>query len=376
MKIGILGSGQLAKMLALSGYRLGLQFSCFSPEHKPIAADVMPHHLGSWDDETELWLFARDLDLITFETENIPLGTVRFLKGRGKSVFPDPDALSTAQDRLLEKNFFRKLGIPTAEFFEINSQADLEIALVKDNSRHILKTRRNGYDGKNQYRIDSVDKSAIAWAHVAQEESILENLVEFDGECSLIAVRDRSGNIRFYPLIQNLHRGGILIMSHLLDETLARIFQPKAEAFARSILEDLDYSGILTIEFFFLGESLIANEMAPRVHNSGHWTIEASFSSQFENHLRAITALPLGDTRPSQDFVMFNILDRMPPLKKLAGIEALQIHDYRKQAAVGRKMGHLTLLKPSQNAIRQINELVFPAIDLVTHFVSRARDRH
>jgi 5-(carboxyamino)imidazole ribonucleotide synthase len=358
MKVGILGSGQLARMLALAGYPLGLQFTCYSPEESPTSADVMPHHRGAWNDEAALWAFAADRDVITFETENIPLATASLLKARGKRTAPDVESLKISQDRLLEKNFLRTLGIPTAPYYDIATQQDLHETLAAHGIPHILKTRLNGYDGKNQYRIESFTETGAAWTHVNGMPSILEECINFDYEVSLIAVRERSGTAKFYPLTQNLHRNGILVKSLPVSREQAKLFQAKAEGFAKLILEELDYVGVLAIEYFILGDRIIVNEMAPRVHNSGHWTIDAAMTSQFENHLRAITGVSLGDTNPTQEFIMFNLLGFMPRLETLASVEALRIHDYRKQPAAQRKLGHLTLLQPSPSRIRLVEDLI------------------
>ncbi len=358
MKIGILGAGQLARMLALSGYPLGFQFSCFSPDTGACGTDVMPHVQGNWNDKAALKRFTQDLDIVTFETENIPQETAEILESLGKNLLPNALALKISQDRLLEKDFVRSLGIPTAKYQAIASLSDLEKACQGSKDLQILKTRRNGYDGKGQSRIAPGSQVNEAWQKIQGAESILEDCVYFDFETSLVAVRNIKGDCRFYPLVHNIHEGGILTESCPLDESNRKIFQAKAENYSRLIMEKLNFVGVLTIEFFAKGEELIVNEMSPRVHNSGHWTLDASPTSQFENHIRAISGLSLGDTSMREEFHMFNILGRMPQVAELSDINDLRIHNYRKADVPGRKMGHLTLLKPSPDRIRLVKEFL------------------
>ncbi len=351
MKIGFLGGGQLARMMALAGYPLGLQFRCIDANPESPAGDLMEHIVAPLTDKTALQRFAEDLDLATIESENIPVSTLEQLTDLGLAINPGSKALSISQDRLFEKTLFQKLGIPTAAFSDIASEADLDQQVKARGGAFILKTRRDGYDGKGQYRIKSPADVSAAWKILGGRDLILEQWLSFDAECSLIAVRDAKGNLKFYPLIHNVHREGILFTSEPWSNFSKLNLQTKAEDYAKRILSELDYIGVLTIEFFVMKEELVANEIAPRVHNSGHWTIEAAMTSQFENHLRAIMGWPLGSTDLRENFAMINVISQMPPAKELTAIDGLHLHDYRKKAAPKRKLGHVTILKPSKEKL-------------------------
>ncbi|HET9235727.1 MAG TPA: 5-(carboxyamino)imidazole ribonucleotide synthase [Oligoflexus sp.] len=348
MRVGFLGGGQLARMMGLAGYPLGLRFRCLDPNPESPAADVMEHVQGPLNDPDALRTFAKDLDCITIESENIPVSTLENLILHGSKINPGIKALATSQDRLYEKTTFQKLGIPTADFANIASREELEHEVRSRGGAFILKTRREGYDGKGQFRIKSPADVDAAWAALGGKDLILEKWLGFDAECSLISVRDVQGNTRFYPLVHNVHKEGILFTSESWTTFSKKPLQSKAEAYAQKVMQELDYVGVLTIEFFVMGDELIANEMAPRVHNSGHWTIEGAVTSQFENHLRAILGLPLGSTDLREPFTMINVVGYMPPAADLLKIDGLCLHDYRKKAAPRRKLGHITLLRPSQ----------------------------
>jgi 5-(carboxyamino)imidazole ribonucleotide synthase len=348
MRVGFLGGGQLARMMGLAGYPLGLRFRCLDPNPESPAADVMEHIQGPLNDPAALRALAKDMDCITIESENIPVATLENLILHGSQVNPGIKALATSQDRLYEKTTFQKLGIPTAAFANIASREELEHEARSRGGAFILKTRREGYDGKGQYRIKSAADVDAAWGALGGRDLILEEWLSFDAECSLISVRDTQGNTRFYPLVHNVHKEGILFTTEPWTAFSKKSLQSKAESYAQKVMQELDYVGVLTIEFFVMGDELIANEMAPRVHNSGHWTIEGAVTSQFENHLRAILGLPLGSTDMREDFKMINVVGHMPAAADLLRIDGLCLHDYRKKAVPKRKLGHITLLRPTQ----------------------------
>jgi 5-(carboxyamino)imidazole ribonucleotide synthase len=332
-RIGILGAGQLALMLAEAASALGLEVVC-AGQPGDCAAQVAPVVEVDLNDPVAVAAFAAQVDLVTIESENIDAAVLR-----GLNLYPNAEAVDIAQDRLLEKRFFRSCGIEVAPFAEVGSLAELDAAIAAIGLPAILKTRRMGYDGKGQVRIHLPEDAARAWDEVGRTPCILEGMVAFDAEVSLVAARGRDGEIVFYPSIRNHHRDGILRTS--VAPFVHEDLQGLAEGYLRLILERLDYIGVLAVEFFVQNDTLLANEMAPRVHNSGHWTIEGSATSQFSNHLRAIAGLPLGSTA-SLPTVMLNCIGAMPPEVETAAFPALSRHDYGKAARPGRKVGHLT----------------------------------
>ncbi|WP_457673814.1 5-(carboxyamino)imidazole ribonucleotide synthase [Thiolapillus sp.] len=339
MKIGILGGGQLARMLTLAGYPLGLDFVVLEPAADACAAPLAGHVQTAYDDPAGLAELAGQVDLVTYEFESVPAGAVEQL-GRSLPVYPPANALATARDRNNEKTLFNELGIETAPFAEVHDLAGLEQAVGQVGLPAILKTRTLGYDGKGQQVIRPGDDLAAAWNAVGQVPCVLEGFVDFDREVSIIAVRSVSGELAFYPLAENVHQEGILRLSTCLRDDS---HQPLAEDYARRVLERLNYVGVLAIEFFQVGEHLLANEMAPRVHNSGHWTIEGAQTSQFENHLRAILDLPLGSTAPQGHAAMVNLIGELPEEKTVLAVENAHLHLYGKAPRAGRKIGHVTL---------------------------------
>ena len=354
MRIGILGAGQLALMLAEAARTLAAKL--------PEAASVAVVCAGSEGDcagraapviETDLTdaesvrQFAAQVHLLTVESENIDAAVLQ-----GLNLSPNAHAIGVAQDRLLEKNFFRECGIATAPYAEVNSVEELQEAIATLGLPAILKTRRMGYDGKGQVRLAHREEAAAAWVEVGEVPCILEGMVPFSSEVSLIAARREAGGTRgevvFYPLTVNHHREGILRVSTAPCDWEA--LQPEAEGYMRTLLERMEYVGVLAIEFFVKDGRLVANEMAPRVHNSGHWTIEGSATSQFENHLRALLNLPLGSTA-SEPTVMLNCIGDMPSAEETARFPDLYRHDYGKEPRLGRKVGHLTFPATAQKAI-------------------------
>jgi 5-(carboxyamino)imidazole ribonucleotide synthase len=339
MKIGIIGSGQLGRMLALAGYPLGMQFVFLDPAPDACAAPLGEHLCADYSDHEHLRILAEECDLVTFEFENAPADTIAFLS-QFVPVYPPAEALRTARDRWLEKNLFRELDIPTPPFANIGSQAELETAVAAVGLPAVLKTRQLGYDGKGQKVLRSAADVAGAFALLGNVPCLLEGFIDFSGEVSLIAVRGRNGETRFYPLVHNTHRDGILRLS---IASSAHPLQQLAELYALRTLDKLNYVGVLAFEFFEIDGGLMANEIAPRVHNSGHWTIEGAECSQFENHLRAIAGLPLGSTAKVGESAMVNFIGSVPELAQLAAIENCHPHHYGKAFKPGRKVGHATL---------------------------------
>lgn len=339
MIIGVLGAGQLARMLALAGKPLGLQFIFLDPAPESCAAEVGEHLLGAYTDRALLTQLAERSDVVTYEFENVPDEIVDFIAAK-TTVYPAAKALEVAQDRLTEKNFFRDLGIPTAPYVAVNSLAELEEAMSGIGWPAILKTRRLGYDGKGQAVLHSVNDLTDAWEQLQGAPVIVEGFVPFRREVSIIAARNVSGEVVFYPLSENQHRNGILrLAKSCTDDPL----QSEAETLIMRLLEALDYVGVLALELFDIDGHLIANEFAPRVHNSGHWTIEGSETSQFENHLRAILDLPLGETTMMGVAAMQNFIGGVPALKEVLALSRTHMHWYNKTPRKGRKVAHATV---------------------------------
>ncbi|MDD4913548.1 MAG: 5-(carboxyamino)imidazole ribonucleotide synthase [Methylococcales bacterium] len=339
MKIGILGGGQLARMLALAGYPLGLKFIILDPDANAGAAGLGEHLLGAYDDPILLAELADKADVVTYEFENVPANVAAFLSSH-TTVYPPANALAVAQDRLLEKNFFRELNIRTAPYAAIDSLADLQQAMPDIGYPAILKSRRMGYDGKGQVVLESADDLPAAWQTMNGAAAIVEGFIAFRREVSIIAARRPSGGIVFYPVSENRHRGGILRVAERRCDDPA---QAGAEAYARDLLEKLDYVGVIALELFDVDGELLANEFAPRVHNSGHWSIEGAETSQFENHLRAILDLPLGSTDGRGFAGMVNYIGGLPDDRAVLNLPGSHLHLYDKSPRQGRKVAHATI---------------------------------
>ncbi len=355
--IGILGGGQLGRMLAMAAARLGLRTHVYCPDEYFPAADVAAAKTNaSYTDENALATFAASVDVITYEFENVPVETVAFLLSVGACVRPGAMALEMAQDRLVEKEFVGGLGAATALFHAVNDLASLDAGLKKVGRPAILKTRRLGYDGKGQTRLTEADidlhgafEKAIefAWAEVGAAPSILEGFVPFEREISIIGARGAEGDIRLYDPTENVHANGILKTSSVpaaVSEATAEI----AGAVAANILNALDYVGVVGVEFFVLpGGAIVINEFAPRVHNSGHWTLDGCAVSQFEQHIRAVAGWPLGDPARHSDAVMENLIgDDVHAWRSMSEQKNACLHLYGKRdARAGRKMGHVTRLR-------------------------------
>ena len=353
MTIGILGGGQLGYMLALAGYPLGLHFRFLDPSPEAPVGRIAQRVTADYTDHPALEKFSNGLELVTYEFENVPVEAVKFLAER-VPVYPPPAALEAAQDRLAEKTLFRNLGIRTTDFLPIAEAAEFEAAVKELGLPAVLKTSRMGYDGKGQWILRTDEDVARAKAELPKVTLILERFVPFRRELSVLAVRSQNGETAFYPLVENHHRGGILRLSLAPAPGLEPPVQRAAEDIARRVLESLKYVGVLAIEFFEHEGRLLANEMAPRVHNSGHWTIEGAITSQFENHLRAVLGLPLGSTSAAGHCAMLNLIGDLPePLEVLAVADA-HLHLYGKVPRPGRKLGHVTLraASPERLALR------------------------
>ena len=347
--IGILGGGQLGRMLAMAAAQLGYRCHIFAPEPDSIAAEVCAAFTcAAWNDAPAMARFAADCAVITYEFENVPVVPLAALgpqSGVRVPILPHPRALETAQDRLTEKRFVASLGGRTAAFAPVDSQAELDSAVAQVGAPGILKTRRDGYDGKGQWRIGpSGDARGLK---LPAKPLIYEGLVRFSAEFSVILARGANGDIRFWDSPLNEHEGGILARSSLPAPPQVQEQVAEARALARQVAEALGYVGVMTAEFFATANGPVFNEIAPRVHNSGHWTIEGALTSQFENHIRAICGLPLGDTAMAAKGVeMRNIIgNAAEDWVKILSDPANHLHLYGKGAArPGRKMGHVTRL--------------------------------
>lgn len=362
--VGILGGGQLARMMVLAGLPLGLRFSLFDPAADACAGQAAPLRVAAWDDTDALTRFADEIGVTTFDFENVPAASLDVLAARVPA-HPGRDALATAQDRLTEKTRFTELGIPVPGFMAVDDRDDLEAAARALGLPAILKTRRFGYDGKGQFRLRNEADLDAAWAALGDQAAsvglILEAFVPFRRELSVLAVRSRTGEFATWPITENWHVDGVLSASL----APARVSPQQAEeaiGHTRRLAESLDYVGVFALELFDAGDRLLANEMAPRVHNSGHWTIEGAHTSQFENHLRAVLGWPLGATDARGVSCMLNFLGEMPAADIALAVPGLHLHDYGKAPRAGRKIGHATLWAESDaelvKGLRRAGELL------------------
>ena len=363
--VGILGGGQLARMLALSGVPLGLRFQVLDRSADACAGHVAPLLVGGYGDRGALDDFAGRVDVATFDFENVPANAAQHLAA-SVDVLPNPAALAAAQDRLTEKTLFRRLGIPVPAFEDVASREGLDAAIASVGVPCILKTRRLGYDGKGQFRIREASDADAAWqalgAQAQQVGLILEAFVPFERELSVVAVRGRNGEFRTWPLTWNWHADGVLSASLAPAPAVGPALAEAAFAHARRLAEELDYVGVFALELFCRGGELLANEMAPRVHNSGHWTIEGAQASQFENHLRAVLGLPLGATDAIGHACMLNWIGEMPDPAPVLREAGGHWHDYGKQARPGRKVGHATVRADTPEALAAALERIGQAL--------------
>jgi 5-(carboxyamino)imidazole ribonucleotide synthase len=358
-RIGIIGAGQLGQMLGFAGQNLGLEFVFLDPSPDPPAAAVGPVIGLPFDSDEGLRQLAGGVDIVTYEFENVPVSAIERISA-DVVVYPPPAALRYAQDRLHEKQLFESLQIPVAPYRVIDSEEDLRSAANDIGLPLVVKTRRLGYDGKGQAVVRHAADISNALAALGGSKLIAEQWVPFDREVSAIGVRNVRGDVAVYPLIENQHRAGILNISRAPAE--ANGLTTLATRHLEKMLSQLDFVGVLTIEFFVIGDELLANEFAPRVHNSGHWTIEGASTSQFENHLRAILNLPLGDVSAVGHAAMLNLIGSMPSQDLALASESAFLHDYGKEPRPGRKLGHITVVASDaagrERAVMRLNEML------------------
>jgi 5-(carboxyamino)imidazole ribonucleotide synthase len=348
--IGILGGGQLGRMLSLAAARLGLKCRIYSDVPGPAFDVAAGSVVGAFDDTAKVAAFASSVDVVTYEFENVPLAAAAAAE-KFCPVRPGPLALAVSQDRLEEKTFVSRLGIPVAPFAAIDSPKDFAKAIATVGDKGILKTRRLGYDGKGQARISKGSELEAAFASIGEAPAVLEGFVDFEYEVSVLIVRGANGATHFYDVPLNTHKNGILDTS-TVPSPLPVEHAVEARRIAGAVAEALGYVGLLAVEMFYLGPKsatpLMVNEMAPRVHNSGHWTMDACLISQFENHMRAVAGWPLGSTERHSDVVMTNLIgDDVTAWERLAAEAGTAVHLYGKpEARPGRKMGHVNRLAP------------------------------
>ncbi len=344
--IGIIGGGQLAQMLARSAKKLDITCAVYEPNTQCCASSDCAHTVGQYTDAEALDAFAQSCDVITYEFENIPADAIANL-AEHHAVYPNPAALRVAQDRLSERTMFTDLAIAVPASAPVDSPETLHAAVESIGTPALLKARRLGYDGKGQILVTDAEHAVDSWATIGKVPAILDAFVSFSRELSQIAVRSRDGSIVFYPLAENVHRGGILRVSKAPARNVTEHLQTQAREAATKILEHLDYVGVLAVEFFQIGTDtnahLVANEIAPRVHNTGHWTIEGAHTSQFENHIRAIVGMDLGSPEPIGHSAMVNIIGNEPRAGALDAVPQAHVHMYGKAPRAGRKIGHVTL---------------------------------
>jgi 5-(carboxyamino)imidazole ribonucleotide synthase len=341
--VAVLGGGQLGRMLGLAGIPLGLEFRFLDPVADAPAGTLGHLVVAELGDTDALAEVADRADITTYEWEGVPAAGARFLEERGAVVLPPPGALDAAQDRLVEKELFGRLGIATAAYVPVDERGELDSATATIGFPSVLKTRRGGYDGKGQRVLTGPSDLDDAWNELGSAPLLLEQHVPFDRELSVLAVRGRDGATACWPVVENEHRDGILRVTRAPAPGLRPRVQDLAEQYATRVLDELDYAGVLAIELFQMGDDLLANELAPRVHNSGHWTIEGSVTSQFENHLRAILGWPLGATAAIGVSAMVNCIGALPDPSDVLGVPGAHLHDYAKSPRPGRKVGHVTV---------------------------------
>jgi len=342
MRVGILGGGQLGRMLALAGHALGVETRVFDPDPEASAGRVTAQVCAPFTDEAALADFARQVDVVTFEREHLPLDAVQSV-ARHAPLRPGARALAITQDRLAEKDFVRSLGHEVAPYRGATGAPEVAAALRALGLPAIVKHRRHGYDGRGQRLVRDQREVHDVCAEAGDTPVVVERVIPFQRELSIVAVRDPDGRVRHYPLVENSHAGGILRRSLAPAPGLTATRQREAEAIAEDVLAALDYIGVLTIELFEHDGRLLVNELAPRVHNSGHWTIEGAVTSQFENHLRAVLGLPLGVTAARGPTGLVNLIGSVPTAARVLAVPGAHLHLYGKRPQPGRKLGHVTV---------------------------------
>jgi 5-(carboxyamino)imidazole ribonucleotide synthase len=349
-KIGVLGAGQLGRMMAIAGYPLGHKFGFYGYSNDEPSA-LLGHMFAQSDETDSLEALVEFADVITYESENTDIEQVREI-AKTTPVYPGEKSLYYSQHRGREKGLFTDLDIPCAPYEVVDSLESLQQAADRIGLPAVLKTTTEGYDGKGQFVIKRPDQIAQAWDEIGGRELVLEGFVNFKRELSIIAVRNAENEHVFYPLVQNVHSEGILRYTIAPARDISEALQRQAEAYMTKLLDALGHIGVLTLELFETEEGLVANEMAPRVHNSGHWTIEGAYTDQFENHIRAITGLPLGNTDPRQPLAaMINIIGKTGPINKVLQHPKAFLHLYDKAERPGRKLGHINVIADSEEEL-------------------------
>lgn len=370
MIVGILGGGQLARMLVLAGIPLGMRFLILDPSPDASGASLGEHIVAAYDDPVALARLAERCDRITYEFETVPAAAAQWLASERRPVHPPPAALAVARDRLREKDLFKDMGIPVAAVEAVEDLYSLQRAAEVVGLPAVLKARTLGYDGRGQIVIAETEIIEDAWRRLAGVPAVLEAYVAFEREVSVIAVRGAEGRTAFYPLSENVHHDGILVTARSRPDDLQ---QARAEEYATRLLDALDYRGVLAIEFFEKDGELLANEIAPRVHNSGHWTIEGAVTSQFENHLRAIADLPLGSTSPVGYAAMVNLIGEIPDPTPLLNMPDVHLHVYGKAHRPGRKVGHVTVRAETPERLETLLEDVTGHVGIPSDLQRRGR---
>lgn len=361
MRIGILGGGQLGRMIALAGTPLGLKFR-FLEHRDPCPVDELGELVrAQYDDLDAVRRFGEGLDVVTYEFENVPAKSAALL-AESLPVYPPPAALELAGDRMNEKKGFDRLGIPCAPWRRVDTRAELDAAMAELGFPAVVKTRRMGYDGKGQAVLRNEQDVESAWGTLGGKALIVEGFVAFSRELSIVSVRGRDGDVVFYPLVENGHEKGVLVRTSAPADDVAPALQERAESYARALLDHLDYVGVMSLELFQVGDRLLANEVAPRVHNSGHWTQDGAVISQFENHARAVAGLPLGSTGPLGFSEMVNFLGVLPDPADVLREPLAHLHLYDKGERPGRKIGHVNVHGMDRDAVRTAAERIVAAL--------------
>jgi 5-(carboxyamino)imidazole ribonucleotide synthase len=365
-RVAVLGGGQLGRMLGLAGLPLGLEFVFLDPSPDACAAAVGDLVVGGLDDEAAAAKVAAGADVVTYEWEGVPAGTA-YEAGRTVPIRPAPVALEVSQDRVVEKTIFNGNGIATAAFRAVHDRASLDEAIAAIGLPAVLKTRRGGYDGKGQAVLRAPADADAAFAELGGVPLILEGFVLFQRELSIVAVRGLDGEVACWPVVENTHELGILRLSRAPAPAADAALQARAEECVRPLLDGLEYVGVACVELFEVDGELLANEMAPRVHNSGHWTIEGAHTSQFENHLRAVLGWPLGSTAARGVSAMVNCIGALPDRDAVLAVPGAHLHDYGKAPRRGRKVGHVTICADDgttlEPALVRVQELVAASAD-------------
>jgi len=349
-KIGVLGAGQLGRMLAISGYPLGQKFGFYGiSDDEPSA--LLGHMYRQSDDIDSLAQLIEFADVMTYESENTDVAMVREI-AKTTPVYPAEKSLYISQHRGREKGLFDQLNIPCAPYQVVDSLDSLKIAADEIGLPAVLKTTTEGYDGKGQFVLKDTSQVEQAWTEIGGRELVLEGFVDFQRELSIVAVRNANNEHVYYPLVQNVHHDGILRYTIAPARDVSEELQKQAESYMQSLLDELDHVGALTVELFDTLDGLVVNEMAPRVHNSGHWSIDGAMTDQFENHIRAITGLPLGETTLRQPLAaMINIIGETGPVEKVLKMPKTFLHLYDKDERAGRKLGHINIVADTEEEL-------------------------